>query len=210
MTNVGRKKSYEWTHFTLVAENETTVQCNHCGDKVSARLRRLQAHLSRCQQINNHLTKDEAVSRTDDNTNFESLEKYDAHNIRTCDEFSVKRLPWKVPKDKEASSKRKKKSVWSEISEVPSRAAALRAKNGLTEFISNFLGDIMGCQSFKTSHISLQQKIQHLCFILNLGSTDSDYVEILLQEHRAIMVSCGALHVTLPTMYTFEQSVFNK
>ena len=184
MTNVGRKKSYEWTHFTLVAENETTVQCNHCGDKVSARLRRLQAHLSRCQQINNHSTKDEAVSKTDDNTNFESLEKYD----------TVKRLQWKGPKDNEAISKRKKKSGWSEFSEVPSRTAALQAKNGLTEFISNFLGDIMGCHSFKTSNISLQQKIQHLSFILNLGSTDSGYVEILLQEHQAIMVSCGALH----------------
>ena len=58
------------------------------------------------------------------------------------------------------------------------------------EFLHLFVENIMTTSSYKMSSGSLQQMIQHLSFIVNVGSSSSSeyLLDILMEEHKNIMV----------------------
>ena len=58
------------------------------------------------------------------------------------------------------------------------------------EFLHLFVENIMNTTSYKVSSGSLQQMIQHLSFIVNVGSSSSSeyLLDILMEEHTNIMV----------------------
>ena len=72
------------------------------------------------------------------------------------------------------------------------------------EFLHIFVENIMNTTSYKMSNGSLQQMIQHLSFIVNVGSSSSSeyLLDILMEEHKNIMVSCKLLSSPCPQSQT--------
>ena len=68
------------------------------------------------------------------------------------------------------------------------------------EFLHIFVENIMNTNSYKMSSGSLQQMIQHLSFIVNVGSSSSSeyLLDILMEEHKNIMVNCKLLSSPCP------------
>ena len=68
------------------------------------------------------------------------------------------------------------------------------------EFLHIFVENIMNTNSYKMSSGSLQQMIQHLSFIVNVGSSSSSeyLLDILMEEHKNIMVNCKLLSSSYP------------
>ena len=221
-----RKKGGIWSHVTIVETSpgrSESVRCLYCGEEVSPRAARIEAHLARCGAA-------------------PSLQLGARHNpspVKTSDQAEVK------------VSGRPKGDVWREFTpavrhkttvtclhcgeEVSARAARVSAHiarcqpergdssynqgreenlhkhkasdplSRLLEFVIRSVEDLLNCQSFLMCNGEVKQRLKHLFFITELGQRGhKKHIAGLLKEHEAVLEDINNGSVLWTSEHYFE------
>lgn len=204
-----RKKGGIWSHVSAVEGSPgrpESVRCLYCGEEVSPRAARIEAHLARCPQA----------------PSLQLGARNKPSPVQTSDEAEVK------------VSGRPKGGAWREFTpavshkttvtclhcgeEVSARAARVSAHiarcqpersdppynhgreenihkhksydplSRLLEFVIRSVEDLLNCQSFLMLDGEIKQRLRHLFFITELGHRgNKKHIAGLLEEHEAVL-----------------------
>ena len=205
-----RKKGGIWSHVSTV-EGSSASYCKYCGEEVSPRAARIEAHLAKCQVA----------------PSIELGARQNSSPVKTKDENEVK------------LSGRPKGDVWRHFTpavsskttvtclhcgeEVSARAGRVSAHIArcqpelgheshlgreedrsrdallrLLEFVIRSLEDLLNCRTYQTLNGEMKQRLRHLFFITKLGHRgNKKQIAYLIDEHEAALVRYCKLRVDI-------------
>ena len=205
-----RKKGGIWSHVSTV-EGSSGSYCKYCGEEVSPRAARIEAHLAKCQVA----------------PSIELVARQKSSPVKTEDENEVK------------LSGRPKGDVWRHFTpavsskttvtclhcgeEVSARAGRVsvhiarcqpeqgheahlgreedRSRDALLrllEFVIRSLEDLLNCRTYQTLNGEMKQRLRHLFFITKLGHRgNKKQIAYLIDEHEAALVRYCKLRVDI-------------
>ena len=205
-----RKKGGIWSHVSTV-EGSSGSYCKYCGEEVSPRAARIEAHLAKCQVA----------------PSIELVARQKSSPVKTEDENEVK------------LSGRPKGDVWRHFTpavsskttvtclhcgeEVSARAGRVSAHIArcqpelgheshlgreedrsrdallrLLEFVIRSLEDLLNCRTYQTLNGEMKQRLRHLFFITKLGHRgNKKQIAYLIDEHEAALVRYCKLRVDI-------------
>ena len=188
-----RKKGGIWSHVSTI-EGSPGSYCRYCGEEVSPRAARIEAHLVRCQAAPDlELKSSPAKKRDEAEVKRSGRPKRDVWRHFTPADSSKTTVTC-LHCGEEVSARASRVSA--HIARCQPDASPLgREENKsrdqisrLLEFVINSLEDILNCRTYQTLNGEIKQRLRHLFFITDLGHRgNKNQIASLLDEHEAAL-----------------------